>query len=363
WRTINGEEASTYFPLGTAQYHINGDIANAVWQYVQATDDIAFLRDYGFEMLCEISRVWADVGCFADVRGGQYCICSVTGPDEYNAIVDNNFYTNLLAQENLRQTLQALHLLKQREPAAAEALTAKLGISQEECALWKRVADQMCLPYDEKLGVYVQDDGFLMRKPWDDSFIAPEKRHLLYENFHPLFIYRQRMCKQADAILGMQMFSERFTDEELRRNYDFYQTVTLHHSSLSTSIFGILACRVGYPQQAYEYFQQSARMDLDDCHRNVYAGIHAANMAGTWLNIVQGFAGFRIKEGMPEFSVMLPPQWKGYRFHMLWQGKRLLVDVQESGVDFTLEQGDALTWLYRGEKRKLSRGETIHESL
>lgn len=363
WRTINGEEASTYFPLGTAQYHINGDIAHAVWQYVEATGDNAFLRDFGCEMLCEIARVWADVGCFSEARDGKYCICSVTGPDEYNAIVDNNFYTNLLAQENLRNALKAINILEQEEPEAGRALLARLEITGDEQALWRRVADEMYLPHDGVRGVYLQDDGFLLRKPWDDSRIPPGKRHLLYENFHPLFVYRQRMCKQADAILGLHLFSARFTAEELRRNYDFYQSVTLHHSSLSTSVFGMLACRVGYAQQAYDYFCQSARMDLDDCHRNVYAGIHAANMAGTWLNIVQGFAGLRVKDGLIEFSPLLPEAWEGYRFRLLWRGARLKVAVDRKGVCIKLEEGQALDLLYRGWPRALREGESIHEAL
>ncbi|MGN0999298.1 MAG: glycoside hydrolase family 65 protein, partial [Faecousia sp.] len=163
WRTINGEEASTYFPLGTAQYHINGDIAYAIWQYYEATGDYDFLRDYGAEMLVETARVFADVGCFAECRGGKYCICAVTGPDEYNAIVDNNLYTNLLAQENLYAALQALEILGDD--------ARKLRISEGEKTFWKKVADNMYLPYDEKQGVYLQDDGFMMRKPYDENSI------------------------------------------------------------------------------------------------------------------------------------------------------------------------------------------------
>lgn len=341
WRTINGEEASTYFPLGTAQYHINGDIAYAVWQYYEVTGDLEFLRDYGAEMLVETARVFADVGCFAECRGGKYCICAVTGPDEYNAIVDNNLYTNLLAQENIYAALNALELLGEAGK--------KLGVSEEEKARLKRVADNMYLPYDEKLGVYLQDDGFMMRKPYEESSIPEEKRHLLYENYHPLFIYRQRMSKQADAILGLHLLSSRFTEEELRRNYDFYQTVTLHHSSLSTAVFGMLACRVGRVEDACGYFSDSARMDLDDYHENFYAGIHAANMAGTWQTIVFGFAGLRRNRGMPEFSPILPPDWEGYSFRICWRGAWLRIEVGKTGAVFTLESGREIRFLVRGK--------------
>lgn len=356
WRTINGEEASTYFPLGTAQYHINGDIAYAVWQYYEATGDYEFLRDYGAEMLVETARVFADVGDFAQCRGGKYCICAVTGPDEYNAIVDNNLYTNLLAQENLYAALNALEILgKDGE---------KLAVSPEEQAFFRKVADNMYLPYDEKLGVYLQDDGFMLRKPYDESKVPEEKRHLLYENYHPLFVYRQRMCKQADAIYGLQLLSHRFTNEELLRNYEFYQTVTLHHSSLSTSIFGMLACRVGKIEDACRYFSDSARMDLDDYHENFYAGIHAANMAGTWQSIVFGFAGLRRVDGMPEFSPILPKGWKGYAFSIRCHGSLLKVAVKGNGAEFTLENDISLTFRIRDRLVTLNhKGDTCHEAV
>ncbi len=356
WRTINGEEASTYFPLGTAQYHINGDIAYAVWQYYQVTGDYEFLRDYGAEMLVETARVFADVGCFAECRGGKYCICAVTGPDEYNAVVDNNFYTNLMAQENLYAALQALEILGKDG--------SRLNVTEKEKAFFRKVADNMYLPYDEKLGIYLQDDGFLMRKPYDESSIPPEKRHLLYENYHPLFVYRQRMCKQADAILGLQLLSSRFTTEELRRNYDFYQTVTLHHSSLSTSIFGMLACRIGKLSDACTYFSDSARMDLDDYHENFYAGIHAANMAGTWQSVVFGFAGLRLVNGCPEFDPKLPEGWKGYAFSLRFQGSLIRVAVTAQGTEVTLENDKPVTFFIRSRKVTLERKkEVCHEAL
>ena len=364
WRTINGEEASTYFPLGTAQYHINADVAYAFQLYVAVTNDIDYLADKAAEILCETARVWADVGCFAECRGGKYCICSVTGPDEYNAIVDNNFYTNLMAQQNLYAAVKALETLKEQRPDAYQKLIEKIHLDPDEPALWKKTADAMYFAYDEKRQVYLQDDGFMLRKPWDDSRIPPEKRHLLYENYHPLFIYRQRMSKQADAIMGMMLYSALFTDEELLRNYDFYQTVTLHHSSLSTCIFGILASRIGRHEDAYTYFAQSARMDLDDYHDNFYAGIHAANMAGTWQSIVFGFAGLRLVNGVPEFKFYIPEAWNGYHFTVKIKESVLAVDVLPDGWTITLQSGDAVNFLVEGKPYKLTeKGATCHEAL
>ena len=362
--TINGEEASTYFPLGTAQYHINADVAYAFQLYVAVTNDIDYLADKAAEVLCETARVWADVGCFAECRGGKYCICSVTGPDEYNAIVDNNFYTNLMAQQNLYAAVNALETLKEQRPDAYQKLIEKIQLDPDEPALWKKTADAMYFAYDEKRQVYLQDDGFMLRKPWDDSRIPPEKRHLLYENYHPLFIYRQRMSKQADAIMGMMLYSALFTDEELLRNYDFYQTVTLHHSSLSTCIFGILASRIGRHEDAYTYFAQSARMDLDDYHDNFYAGIHAANMAGTWQSIVFGFAGLRLVNGVPEFKFYIPEAWNGYHFTVKIKESVLAVDVLPDGWTITLQSGDAVNFLVEGKPYELTeKGATCHEAL
>lgn len=344
WRTINGEEASTYYPLGTAQYHINADIAYALSLYLTVTGDVEFFKAMGAEILIETARIWADVGSFASCKGGKYCICDVTGPDEYNVLVDNNFYTNLMAREHLRDAVGAVEYLQKQDAACLEKLIRKLDFSLEEVNLWKEIIEKMYFPYDEERQVYPMDDGFMMRKPWDESRIPPEKRAWLYENYHPLFIMRHRMSKQADAILGMYLHSHLFTEEEIRRNYDFYQEVTLHHSSLSTCIFGIVACSIGYYEEAYRYFSQSARMDLDDYHNNFYAGIHAANMAGTWQAIVNGFAGLRCIGGHLSFRPYLPEEWEGYSFCLKFRDSLLKVEIEKGKAGFSLSEGGPLTF-------------------
>lgn len=355
WRTINGEEASTYYPLGTAQYHINADIAYALSLYLQVTGDTAYLKEKGAEILIETARVWADVGSFADCKGGKYCICSVTGPDEYNVLVDNNFYTNLMARENLRDAKEAVGYLAVHAPECLDRLKKKLDFSEDELKLWQQIIDNMYFPYDASRQVYPLDDGFMMRKPWDESKIPEEKRAWLYESYHPLFIMRHRMSKQADAILGMYLHSNLFTQEELKRNYDFYQEVTLHHSSLSTCIFGIVACDIGYYDEAYAYFSQSARMDLDDYHNNFYAGIHAANMAGTWQAIVNGFAGLRCQDSRLRFRPSLPAGWESYTFKIRYRGALLKVAVCGDEAEFALEDGQKITF-YIGEKEVALEG-------
>ena len=364
WRTINGEEASTYYPLGTAQYHINGDVSYALSLYLQVTGDVEYLKEKGAEILIETARVWADVGSFAKCKGGKYCICDVTGPDEYNVLVDNNFYTNLMARENLRDAVNAVEYLEKHAPECLKALEEKLEFSTEETLLWKEIIEKMYFPYDEERQVYPMDDGFMMRKPWDENKIPPEKRAWLYENYHPLFIMRHRMSKQADAILGMYLHSNLFTKEEIKRNYDFYQEVTLHHSSLSTCIFGIVACSIGYLEEGYEYFSQSARMDLDDYHNNFYAGIHAANMAGTWQAIVNGFAGVRCQNSKLTFEPSIPKEWEEYAFRLRFRGTLLEIRISKKEAKFTVIEGTAIQFSVDEKEITLQgEGETYVEEL
>lgn len=363
WRTINGEEASTYYPLGTAQYHINADIAYALSQYLQVTGDKEYLKEKGAELLAETARIWADVGSFAECRDGRYCICCVTGPDEYNVLVDNNFYTNLMAREHLRDAAAALRWLMKEDSGAYEKLKKKIDFAESELALWDEIVEKMYFPYEEKRGIYPMDDGFLMRKPWDEEKIPVEKRAWLYENYHPLFIMRHRMSKQADAVLGLYLHSHLFTREEIRRNYDFYREVTLHHSSLSTCIFGIVACGIGYVEEACGYFMQSARMDLDDYHNNFYAGIHAANMAGTWQAVVNGFGGMRCYGGVLHFEPVCPKAFEGYSFRVKYRGSVLRLSVTREKAVFSLvkcpPERKKISFVVYGEKAELEEGAEV----
>lgn len=356
WRTINGREASAYYPLGSAQYHINGDVAYAVNQYVRVSGDEDFMSEMGAEILCETARVWADVGHFSPYKGGKYVINCVTGPDEYNAIVDNNFYTNLMARENLRSALYWLNHLKER-PEALRALTEKIDLLPEETLLWKEIADKMYLGFDEKLGIFPQDDTFLQKKPWKNEAIPPEKRSLLYVNYHPLFVFRHQMCKQADTLLGMLLNEHQFSKEELQRNYDFYSKVTLHHSSLSKCIFGVIECRLKKYDAAYTSFMKSVRADLDDPNNNVYMGIHIANMAGTWMTIVNGFAGMSTTDGTLRFKPYLPHGWKSYRFRITYRGSLLQVYVCEGRAEYCLLEGKNIHFWHGCREATLHIGE------
>ncbi|MHB8749067.1 MAG: glycoside hydrolase family 65 protein [Aggregatilineales bacterium] len=353
WRTIDGEECSAYFPAGTAQYHIDADIAFAIRTYVNATGDTEFLLHYGAEMLFETARLWADLGAFIPDKDNQFCINGVTGPDEYTAIVDNNCYTNLMARANLLYACGTAYWMQLNAPDDYKRLIAKIGLEESEVALWKLAGDHMYIPYDEVRRLYKQDDSFLDKEPWDFRNTPPENYPLLI-HYHPLVIYRHQVCKQADFVLALFLLGNLFTIEEKRRNYDFYEKVTTHDSSLSTCIFSIVASEIGYHDKAYAYFMNTARMDLDDYHGNVKDGVHIANMAGTWMCLVNGFAGMRAYDGLLSFNPYLPESWDGYSFNVTYQGRLVKVTVSKTAVDYELLKGEPLSITHRTEQVKLT---------
>ena len=235
WRTISGDEASAYYAAGTAQYHINADIMYALRKYVQATGDELFLREYGAEMLVETARLWVDLGFYSEAKRGKFCINGVTGPDEYNAVVNNNAYTNLMARENLRYATQVVEFLRETEPDAYNALVQKTALAPSEVRAWTRAAENMYVPYDEKLEIIPQDDSFLDREPWDFRN-TPRDRYPLLLFYHPLNIYRKRVIKQADVVLAMFLLGDAFSPEMKKRNFDFYDPLTTGDLSLSSCV-------------------------------------------------------------------------------------------------------------------------------
>lgn len=355
WRTINGNEASAYYPLGSAQYHINSDIAYAINQYGQLTGDTDFMYNYGLEILCEISKVIADVGHFSEWKDNKYVISCITGPDEYNAVVDNNFYTNLGARETLKYTLVWLDALKKADIKKYSEFITKLDLTNSDYTLWEKIIDNMYLGYDPKLDIYIQDDTFLQKKPWNSEIDKDKKQSLLYMNFHPLHVFRHQMCKQADTPLAMLLFNHLFSNEELQKNYDFYYPRTIHHSSLSQCIYAIIESRLGKHESAYYNFITSARMDLDDCHNNVYAGIHGANMAGTWMILTYGIAGMNTTDGYLYFNPYIPDSWKSYAFKISYHGSTIKITVNKDAVTYELVQGETITFSHRGKPHTLTQ--------
>lgn len=355
WRTINGEECSAYFPAGTAQYHIDADIAHAVCLYVEAAKDEAFLVDCGAEILFETARFWVDLGHFNPHRGGAFCINCVTGPDEYNALVNNNCYTNLMAADNLRHALAAAALLKARYPRQYRDLAGRLGLSEDEFVLWREASDKMYVPYDEELQIHLQDDSFLDRKPWDFEG-TPREAYPLLLHYHPLEIYRHNVCKQADLILALFVLPELFTPEQAGRDYAFYEKITTHDSSLSPSAFCVAACMVGRYEDAMRYFEATAQLDLADRNGNTADGLHTACMAGTWMGIVYGFGGMRLRDGELHFAPHLPERWESFSFRVTVGGCLLDVRAGRGQTQYTLLEGDALTVWHGGERLMLDAG-------
>jgi trehalose/maltose hydrolase-like predicted phosphorylase len=352
WRTISGEECSAYYPAGTAQYHIDADIAFAVKRYMEAVEDIDFLVNYGAEILFETARLFADLGKFIKSKGNKFCINEVTGPDEYSALVNNNCYTNLMAKENLSYAFEIAHWMKENQKEAYNKLVGKIGLKEDELEFWKKAAENMYIPYNEELKIHPQDDSFLDRSPWDFAN-TPKENYPLLMHYHPLVIYRHQVCKQADLVLAEVLLSHKFSLEQKKRDYDFYEKLTTHDSSLSTCIFSVAACEIGYYDKAYEYFIKTARMDLDNNHGNSKDGIHAANMAGTWMCVVNGFGGVRVCEDKLSISPYLPDHWKKYSFRISYKKRLIQVTVDKLGASYKLLEGDSITIIEGGKEKPL----------
>jgi alpha,alpha-trehalose phosphorylase len=355
WRTINGEEASAYYAAGTAQYHINADIMYALRKYVHATGDEGFLRQYGAEMLVETARLWRDMGFYSDVKEGKFCINSVTGPDEYNTVVNNNAFTNLMARENLRYAARTVESLQTEAPDAYTALVDKTALEPSEVREWIRAAESMYVPYDEKLGIIPQDDSFLDREPWDFQN-TPSDHYPLLLFYHPLNIYRKQVIKQADVVLAMFLLGDAFCAEEKKRNFEFYNPLTTGDSSLSSCVEAIIAAQVGDVEKAIEYGMAALLMDLADVGGNVKDGCHIASMGGTWMMFAYALGGMRDDNGKLSFW----PQRGAadqfiLRFPVTYRGQMLEVEIGPRNVEYVLREGEYLVIRHETEEIRLTR--------
>jgi alpha,alpha-trehalose phosphorylase len=355
WRTINGEEASAYYAAGTAQYHITADIMYALRRYVQATGDEAFLWDYGAEMLVETARLWLDLGFYSDTKGGKFCINSVTGPDEYNTVVNNNAYTNLMARENLRYAAQTVQSLRATNQAAYDAVARKTALEPSEVDAWVRAAENMYVPYDEELQIIPQDDSFLDREPWDFRNTPPDHYPLLLF-YHPLNIYRKQVIKQADVVLAMFLLGDTFSLESKKRNFEFYDPLTTGDSSLSSCVEAIIAAQIGNMERALRYGVAALLMDLADVGGNVKDGCHIASMGGTWMMLTYGFGGMRDDDGTLSFWPRRAPEDNAIlRFSVTYRGQRLEVEIGLEKVEYALRDGECLAIRHEAEEIQLAR--------
>lgn len=338
WRTIAGAECSSHYPTGSAQYHINGDIAYGVALYVAATDDRAFRRECA-EMLLETARIWVDIGTFDDRRGGAFCIHGVTGPDEYSALVDNDFYTNAIAARHLAYAADTADWLRGDAPDAFAVLRDRLNLSGEEIDGWRRAAAAMWLPVDAATGVNPQDDAFLGRPELPDLKPLGERGALLLSH-HPMTLFRHRICKQGNVVQAMAMDLLPMPVSLKQRNFAYYGRVTAHDSTLSSVAFAIMAARLGQDDEALSFHRECAFVDLEDRHQNTSHGLHMAALAGSWLVLAQGWGGLVLDGAVPSFHPACPAEWAGYRFRLVWRGSVIELSVDGQGCTYRLLSGD-----------------------
>ncbi|MHC3467108.1 glycoside hydrolase family 65 protein [Streptomyces sp. 7R007] len=337
WRTIDGSEGSAYWPAGTAAFHVNADIADAVVRYVQATGDGEFEREAGVELLVETARLWRSLG-HHDAHG-VFHIDGVTGPDEYSAVADDNTYTNLMARANLLAAADAV----ERHPDIA----ADLGVDEEESAAWRDAADAVHLPYNDALGVHEQHAGFTRYQHWDFAGTSPEQYPLML-HFPYFDLYRKQVVKQADLVLAMYTCAAHFDDDQVARNFAYYEPLTVRDSSLSACVQAVIAAQAGHLDLAFSYTGEAALMDLEDLEHNTRDGLHIASLAGTWTALVAGFGGLRHDGDTLRFAPRLPERLSRLAFHVQFLGSRLRVEIGPDKAVYALLSGPPLTIRHHG---------------
>jgi alpha,alpha-trehalose phosphorylase len=354
WRTIHGEECSGYWPAGTAAFHVNAAIADAVLRYVDATGDQGFEREIGVDLLVQTARLWRRLG-HHDVHG-SFRIDGVTGPDEYSAIADNNVYTNLMAQRNLRGAANAC---ERHEDKARQR-----GVTPEEMASWRAAAERIHVPYDAHLGVHPQAEGFTTHEPWDFASTKPDQYPLML-HFPYFDLYRKQVVKQADLVLAMQLRGDAFTLEQKTRNFAYYERITVRDSSLSACTQAVLAAEVGHLRLALDYLAESTLLDLEDSERNARDGLHLASLAGTWVALVAGFGGMRDHGATIEFAPRLPEGLTRMTFTLLRRGVRLRVAVRAADARYELldDTPTNIDLVHHGERLVLSAGGPIERPI
>ncbi len=348
WRTINGEECSGYWPAGTAAFHINASVGDAVRRYVDATGDDEFSAGEGLELLIETARLWRSLGHHD--AAGRFRIDGVTGPDEYSAVTDNNIYTNLMAARNLIGAADAA----ERHPRHAW----EFGVDEEEMAAWRDAAAAIHLPFDDDLGIHAQSDGFTLHEVWDFEGMRADQYPLML-HFAYFDLYRKQVVKQADLVLAMHLCGDAFTAEQKARNFAYYEQLTVRDSSLSACTQSVMAAEVGHLDLAYDYLVECALMDLGDLEHNTRDGLHIASIAGTWIALVAGFAGMRDHTGSLTFRPQLPERITALRFTLVVRGGRLTVEIDPSTTRYAYQGPEELCFSHYDESVTLMDGESI----
>ncbi|MFZ6798285.1 family 65 glycosyl hydrolase domain-containing protein [Undibacterium sp. Di24W] len=352
--TINGEECHNEWEITFEEIHRNGAMSFAIYNYINHTGDVGYLAEYGLEVLIAISRFWRQRVQWSDRRNG-YIMLGVTGPNEYENNVNNNWYTNLLAQWTLNYTRESLAQVKASDPARyAEIVTkTQLGGHEDEETIWADVAAKIVLPLDAPTGVFIQHDGFMDKELLPMSAI-PKGEYPIHKNWSWDRILRSCYIKQADVLQGIYTFEANYDKETLKKNFDFYEPLTVHESSLSPCIHSILASSLGYEDLAYKFYLRTARLDLDDYNHDTDDGLHITSMAGTWMSVVEGFGGVRVKQGVLQLNPSLPKQWQGYSFRITFRGALLKVAVKADAIIVENESDVELSMQVAGIEKHIS---------
>ncbi|QIX61630.1 glycoside hydrolase family 65 protein [Hymenobacter sp. BT18] len=329
--TMNGEECHNEWEITFEEVHRNGAIAHAIYDYVRYTGDESYLADYGVDVLVAISRFWAQRVNFSEEKG-QYVMLGVTGPNEYENNINNNWYTSTIALWTLNYTLEVLEKIKAENPARYAVLDMELGLDEtREFGTWRAIIGNMFLPEDPKRGIKLQQEGYLDKEQILVKDLPASERPL-NQKWSWDRILRSCFIKQADVLQGMFLLEDQFDIDTIRRNFEFYEPRTVHESSLSPCVHAVLAARLGMEEKAYEMYLRTARLDLDDYNNDTEDGCHTTSMAGTWMAVVQGFGGMRVRDGQLHFRPMLPAKWSGFSFRIRFRGAVVKVHVGRDGV-------------------------------
>lgn len=350
--TMNGEECHNEWEITFEEIHRNGAIAFAIYDYTRYTGDSGYRFSDGFEVLTGIARFWSQRVNFSQDKQ-KYVILGVTGPNEYENNVNNNWYTNYIAKWCLEYAAQTAIELEAK--GANLAVIKKLGVTAEETGKWLEIAENMYLPINENDNVFLQNDGYLDKELIPAKDIPSDQRPInQYWSWDR--ILRSCYIKQADTIQGLYFFEDQFSTEEIKRNFDFYEPLTVHESSLSPCIYSAVASKIGYPDKAYELYLRTARLDLDDYNKEADEGLHITSMAGTWISIVKGFAGMRVIDNALSFAPNIPEQWEEFSFKIIFRGAYLTVSISKTQSNIEHTGGNEVQLLFNDKLLKLKIG-------
>ncbi|WP_321309061.1 glycoside hydrolase family 65 protein [Marinifilum fragile] len=356
--TMNGEECHNEWEITFEEIHRNGAIAFAIYNYIRHTGDKKYLEEYGLDVLIGISRFWSQRVSYSQAKK-KYVMLGVTGPNEYENNINNNWYTSTIANWCMKYTQEAMAHVKETNSARFEEIMKNLNFDFEtETAKWNDIIENMYYPVDEETGVFLQQDGYMDKEQILaadlDPAIRPINQHWSWDR-----ILRSCFIKQADVLQGIYLFEDQYDLETIRKNYDFYEPRTVHESSLSPCIHSILAAKIGDEERAYNLYLRTSRLDLDDYNKEVHEGLHITSMAGTWMSVVEGFGGMRVVNGSLVFNPMLPKVWKSYSFKVRFRGNLLNVRVSEEGVGVINEEGEAINIFIKDDEYKVEKESSL----